>query len=505
MESPNNKTTTSATSISISDLNEDSLTQCFNYLTLQDISNIASTCKSLKLAAYSDSVWLRLFRDRWPQEVRESFSCEGRVRDLYLELRKALYQLKFCDSLIADYIAEPKPFENLLIHKDKIIFSQSSTIGEVKLSGPGCHSHSLQPTTIIPNAHKSRITCMRLFPIVETSLFRNETQSNEDILVTSSNDHSVRLWWKGECQRCFRGHNGPVSTLSDKLLGEDSGKLLASGGEDGTVRLWDFNSSGKRGNQALKATLYGHQKPIKFISSAEHKSSLLVSISTDSKVRVWDTTVSSSSRSSCCVGMTAVPGKPVGIKCIESLLYVAAGSSVETIDLRTMRKVASGAIQQADLCSFAILPSKSLICTGGNDKAMLWDIRRSQPSLKSEQPMSELEGNDGPVTYLHMDQYKVVTAGANIGDMKIWETDTGTEIYSLPISWLEEGEWSGFPRSAVAVDGCRVATAVRTEREAFIRFWDFSDSCIPVSKVEKESRSRFWDQQSSNDTYSSQE
>lgn len=41
----------------ITDLNEDSLSHCATYLTLQDLSNLAMTCKSLKRAAYSDSIW----------------------------------------------------------------------------------------------------------------------------------------------------------------------------------------------------------------------------------------------------------------------------------------------------------------------------------------------------------------------------------------------------------------------------------------------------------------
>uniref|UniRef100_A0A9I9EA76 Uncharacterized protein n=1 Tax=Cucumis melo TaxID=3656 RepID=A0A9I9EA76_CUCME len=55
---------------------------------------------------------------------------------------------------------------------------------------------------------------------------------------------SIRLWWK----KTFQGYNGPVSTLSDKLLGDGSDKVLASGGEDGPVRIWFLSTSGKRGN-----------------------------------------------------------------------------------------------------------------------------------------------------------------------------------------------------------------------------------------------------------------
>lgn len=85
-------------------------------------------------------------------------------------------------------------------------------------------------------------------------------------------------------------------------------------------------------------------------------------------MRVWDTSTSSAVRSSCCVGMTSVPGVPVDMKCHESMLYIASGSSVVTIDLRTMQKVTTPAICKPILHSFSIMPSKSLICTGGIGK-----------------------------------------------------------------------------------------------------------------------------------------
>lgn len=84
-------------------------------------------------------------------------------------------------------------------------------------------------------------------------------------------------------------------------------------------------------------------------------------------MRVWDTSTASGIRSSFCVGTTSVRGAPVGMKCHGSLIYVAAGSSIVSIDLRTMRGV-STVMHQTELSSFDILPSKSLICTGGTGR-----------------------------------------------------------------------------------------------------------------------------------------
>ncbi|RRT46658.1 hypothetical protein BHE74_00054805, partial [Ensete ventricosum] len=169
----------------------------------------------------------------------------------------------------------------------------------------------------------------------------------------------------GRSQRCFRGHNGPVTTLADTLLGNSGSKVLASGGEDCTVRLWSVGASGK---QHPLLTYHGHEKPLSFLTVARHRTSLLVSISRDSRVRVWDTSASSSSCLSSCVGMTSVSGSPVALKCYDTLCYVAAGASVTAIDLRTMQKAFTVALHGPKLYSFEMLPSKWLICSGGQDK-----------------------------------------------------------------------------------------------------------------------------------------
>ncbi|XP_022971533.1 uncharacterized protein LOC111470222 [Cucurbita maxima] len=110
------------------------------------------------------------------------------------------------------------------------------------------------------------------------------------------------------------------------------------------------------------------------VVAPRHKTSLLVSIARDSKVRVWNVTAPTI-RSSCCVGLTSLPGAPINIKCHESLLYAATSSSVVAVDLRTMQKVLTAAAYQPFLYSFEMIPSKSLICTGGRGRHILKMLR----------------------------------------------------------------------------------------------------------------------------------
>lgn len=475
LTSPNLDSTTKVT-----DMDMDSLVHCASYLSLQDIANMAISCKFLNRVVYSDSIWRRLFRERWPQQEPHIMSQTSGARESYLARYIALQQFKFVDPRVCNIHMGAKS-SDLLFSKNSIIFSQGTSIQILSIDKLLEGSASLFSL----NGHRARITSMRLFPLKETSLFRNEAQINENVLVTSSCDHSIRLWWKGSCQRCFRGHNGPVTILSDKLLGDGTGKVFASGGEDSTVRLWSLNSSGKRGQHALKATLYGHEKPLVLMCVSGHNPSLIASMSKDSKVRVWDTTISSD-RSSCCVGITSVPGVPVGMKCHDSLLYIAAGSSFGAVDLRTMKTAFRTSTNQAKLFSFDVMPSKFLACTGGVGRAMLWDIRRSTGTGDAD-VMAELDGHVGPVTHLHMDPYKIVTGGPEDPCVNIWDTETGNLTNCLSCSNLDGAGCCG-----MAADGFRIVTAGCSQDECVLTFRDFNNAVCSGSFSENVNGSKFW-------------
>uniref|UniRef100_A0A1D1YXI1 F-box/WD repeat-containing protein sel-10 n=1 Tax=Anthurium amnicola TaxID=1678845 RepID=A0A1D1YXI1_9ARAE len=472
----------------VADLDADSLAHCAGFLGIRDLAHMAISCRLFRQAAYSDSIWRRLFRESWPHHFMSSELSDA--REAYLSRQMAVQQFKFDDPLKFNIPAHACPHSHIILNRNDIIFSQGSQILKIDTS------RNEAATCETLRAHNARITCMRLFPLSDTSLFRNEAQKDENVLVTSSSDHTIRLWWKGRSQRCFKGHNSPVTTMADRLLGNSSMKILASGGEDGSVRLWSFSSSGKR--HPLVTTFHGHEKPVSFLSVAGHNASLLVSISKDAKIRVWDAshaTVSSASRSSSCVGMTSVCGQPVDMTCHENLCYIAAGSSVTAIDLRTMRKVSTAASHLPKLYSFAMLASKSIICTGGNEKAMLWDVRKN---AEKTEPLADLDGHVGCVAMLHIDPYKVVTGGPDDFYVKIWETDTGAPANSLGCCSPHQQD-ADVGLSAMAVDGSRIVTGSYGYEPELIYFRDFSNSFIPLSDHERNLSFKFWEPLSSPD------
>lgn len=388
--------------------------------------------------------------------------------------------MKFDDPLSSIYYLNPAETapSHLMMDRNYIWSGQGPIARKLSVDGPQAGAVETH------RFHSARITCMRLFPLIDTPLCRSDTQTNEKALVTSSTDRTIRLCWKGH-SRCYKGHSGPVTALADKLLVDGESKVLASGGEDCTVRLWSMSTRAK--NHPLISTFHGHEKTLSFLSVAWHKSSLLVSCSKDSKVKVWDT-VAPSTGSSSCVGSTHLnsSGPPIAMKCHGSLCYIAAGSEVTAIDLRTMKKASVLAVRNHRILSCEMLPSEWLICTGTNDKSLLWDIRKSQELSNT---VAELH-SDGPVTLLHLDPYKVVTGVASDGQVHVWETRTGNLLNTLSCGWPAKSAGRGTV-SAMAVDGCKISMAGSSAESSFLHYRDFLKSSVPVSLPGKEV-SRFW-------------
>ncbi|MFI9124052.1 hypothetical protein ACIGW0_32450 [Streptomyces bikiniensis] len=117
-------------------------------------------------------------------------------------------------------------------------------------------------------------------------------QDRHVLLATAGNDGTLRIWdpvTGEETTDPLTGHEGAVFSVA-AFVGRGGQRLLASGGEDGTVRIWDPGT----GRQTM-APFTGHVEPVLAVGTLveageDGARTLLVTVGADNSVRLWDPT-----------------------------------------------------------------------------------------------------------------------------------------------------------------------------------------------------------------------
>ena len=267
------------------------------------------------------------------------------------------------------------------------------------------------------------------------------------LLATAGDDNTVRLWEvaSGKMLVAFHGHLGPVRAIA---FSPDAAKLV-SGSEDKTARLWEV-VSGKE----LK-TLSGHSGPINAVAFSPDGSRLATG--SEDGARLWDvengspllTPKEEHHR------VRTVAFSPDGKR-------VATGSHVARIwDLASGDKLAEFDDQVRGGCGLvAFSPDGATLATACSDSPpKLWDVASGQQRVA-------LEGHDARVMALAFspDGRRLAT-GSLDHTVRVWDVASGKQTTML------DGDSGRIWKVAFSPDGTRLATS---SEDSSTRLWDAS-------------------------------
>lgn len=245
--------------------------------------------------------------------------------------------------------------------------------------------------------------------------------------------------------RTLEGHTQTVLSVAF----DPQGGMLASGGEDGAVKLWD-TSSGK-----LLNTLEGHQDQVWNVAFAP-QGGMLASGSEDATIKLWDVTTGKLLRNmEGHLGgvLSAVFAQPGGMLAssgedkIIKLWDVASGKL-----LNSMKAPGDGSS-----FGLAFAPqSRMLACGGEDERIKLWDVTSG-----------ELLGitivRDRVFGLAFAPQGGILASAGDDGTVKLWETTTAKLFRTL------EGHESIVDVVAFSTDGKLLASKSNDDT---IRLWN---------------------------------
>ena len=267
------------------------------------------------------------------------------------------------------------------------------------------------------------------------------------LVASGSDDKTVRLWdaATGAKRGMLEGHLGSVYTVAFS----PDGKLVASGSGDNTIRLWDPATGAKRG------TLEGHLGSVYTVAfSPDGK--LVASGSGNRTVGLWDagTGAKRGALEGHLDSVTAVAFSPDG-------KLVASGSGDKTVRLwdaatGAKRGTLEGHSYWVTAVAFSL--DGKLVASGSTDETVrLWDTvtRTKRGTLKghSNSVYAVAFSPDG----------KLVASGSLDKTVRLWDATTGAKRGTL------EGHSYSVRAVAFSPDGKLVASG---SGDKTIRLWD---------------------------------
>ncbi|MFC7279468.1 trypsin-like peptidase domain-containing protein [Paractinoplanes rhizophilus] len=270
----------------------------------------------------------------------------------------------------------------------------------------------------------------------------NSVCAVKGLLASAGDDATIRLWnpLTGHEQAVLTGHAGPVNSVC-AVRG-----MLASGGNDGTVRLW--NPATGRQQKLLRA----HTGPVTAVCAVKG----LLASAGGNTVRIWDP--GTGHEIAVLTGHTDWVKAICAVKLRGRELVVTASKDL-TVRLWDPETGAQETILEEDAAWMTTLRSvtvdgRSLLAASTIDGTVrLWD-----PASGQEQAV--LRGHTGPVNAICAIRGRLATA-SNDTTVRIWDPHTGRQEAIL------EGH-ADWVSSVCAVDGMLASAG----GDRIVRLWD---------------------------------
>lgn len=300
----------------------------------------------------------------------------------------------------------------------------------------------------------------------------NVMVSDKYLLASAGDDGTVRIWEPatGEEHSVLRGHEGLVRGLCRISAGDT--EMLVSSGDDGTVRIWDPVAGVEH------SVLRGHTRGVNCVCSVTVAGQQLVaSAGQDQSIRLWDP--DSGEQRALLTGHRSWATSLCEITVVGQNVLVSAGhdGTIRTWDPATGQQQALLDGHQGwitCICKVTVAGTQLLVSAGTDRTVRIWDpAARDRPVV--------LHGHEDWVTSVcpvSLAGQTAIASASNDRTVRIWDPVSGQQRAVLHghQSWVT---------SVCPVSVSGHATLASAGDDGTVRIWDFERD-LPESSLPRQ-------------------
>lgn len=291
---------------------------------------------------------------------------------------------------------------------------------------------------------------------VESRIYDVVFSPDRSILASGNDDGTIRLWsvnTRRQIRRPLFAHKGTVWSVAFS----PDGATLASGGQEGDIRLWDVKTGRPTGGP-----LTGHGASVRSVEFSPD-GTVLASGSDDETIRIWDV----QSRRQIGNPLTGHAGLVSSVAFSPDSRTLASGGQEGDIrlwDVKARRQVGKPLRgHRGPVLSVAFDPVGTTIASSGDDGTIrLWDVKTGRPS---QEP---IEAHPEAIESVAFNRDSSTLASAsNDGTVRLWDVKT-----RRPIGEPLKGHMSSVYSVAFSPDGRTLASG---GADGSLCLWDIKE------------------------------